>query len=75
MNYILIYVSIIFLYFLFYKNYDIINIIQMYKSKSTIVNVLIKAGLGNRLMSFAGIIVPSIIFKSKPFCIFVHTNI
>lgn len=64
MNYFIIYGSIIFLFFVFYKNNDILNIIQMYKSKNTIVNVLIKGGLGNRLMSFAGIIVLSIIFKS-----------
>lgn len=75
MKYSIIYVSIIFLFFVFYKNNDILNIIQMYKSKNTIVNVLTKGGLGNRLMSFAGIIVLSIIFKSKPFRIFLYTNI
>lgn len=45
------------------------NLIKMYKNKNCSVYVSIGAGLGNRLMSFVGIIVISIYLESKPFCI------
>lgn len=48
-----------------------LDLIKMYKSTNTSVNVILGSGLGNRLMSFAGIIILSIYFKSKPFCILV----
>lgn len=51
-----------------YNNY-FLNLIQMYKQSTYSVNVVIQGGLGNRLMSFAGIIVLSIYYKSKPFSI------
>lgn len=47
----------------------IINI-YMKSSKSISVNMI--AGLGNRIMSFAGIIILSIYFESKPLSIFVY---
>lgn len=45
------------------------NLIKMYNNKNFSVYVSIGAGLGNRLMSFVGIIVISIYLESKPFCI------
>lgn len=50
------------------NNYHIsINrLIRMYKSSIDCVSVFIIAGLGNRLMSAANIIVLSIFYKSKP---------
>lgn len=53
-----------------YRILDITNIINnIYTKTSNVVNIKMLAGLGNRLMSFAGIIILSIIFKSKPFSI------
>lgn len=65
--YITITISILLV--IFYYNYNILYIIDMYKKTKTSVSVLTAGGLGNRLMSFAGIIVLSIYYKSKPLCI------
>lgn len=60
---------------LFTNKNGILKLVKMYKNSKSSVSVLVRGGLGNRLMSFAGIIVMSIYFKSKPFCIFCNFNI
>lgn len=57
---------------LLHHNSNILNIIKMYGRTNRIINVLIKGGLGNRLMSFSSIIILSIYFKSKPYCIILY---
>lgn len=73
MNYInLLFIIIIILRKIRYYSIDgIQELIRMYKSTNTYnyVAVNINAGLGNRLMSLAGLIVLSIFYKSKPICI------
>lgn len=57
------------LFLLLYKNTSINrikNLIGMYKKSINSVNVIIRGGLGNRLMSCAGIIVLSIFYELKP---------
>lgn len=46
------------------------KLIIMYKRATNYVCVYINAGLGNRLMSLASIIVLSIIYNSKPMSIY-----
>lgn len=55
------------------SNISIASIInRIYCKTNKIVYVNIRAGLGNRLMSFAGIIILSIYFKAKPISILVY---
>lgn len=57
------------------SNLGIFQIIgKIYYTTKNIVNVKVKGGLGNRLMSFAGIILLSIFFKSKPISIFKYIS-
>lgn len=48
------------------------DIINIYRKSVRSISVNMIAGLGNRLMSFAGIIILSIYFESKPLSISVH---
>lgn len=57
----------------YFSNIGIISIINtIYSKTNKSVYVNIRAGLGNRLMSFAGVIILSIYFKAKPISIFVY---
>lgn len=66
------YIIYLFISLLLLYQTNILNIFNMYKSTNRIIFVVTKGGLGNRLMSFAGIIVLSIYFKSKPYCIIIN---
>lgn len=71
MNKIIILFNILIFIFI-YKYFTNINtkrLIEMYKRSYSSVNVIIQAGLGNRLMSFAGIIILSIYYELKPISI------
>lgn len=72
MKYFIIFIIYNTLLILLYYSNSILNIINMYKNINKSVFVLIEGGLGNRLMSFAGTIVLSIYFQSKPFCIMIN---
>lgn len=60
---------IIFLFNIYFLNISNIKLINMYKKSIYSVNVVNAGGLGNRLMSFTGIIILSIYYEVKPLCI------
>lgn len=74
MNIIIIVFIILHLIFLhkYLINLTVKNLIEMYKKATCSVNIIIREGLGNRLMSFAGIIMLSIYYEYKPFCIIIN---
>lgn len=61
--------SFFFLYILFYSIYPNLNLKTMYKNAKSSIYINMREGLGNRLMSYAGIIALSILYKSKPYSI------
>lgn len=62
-------ILLLYLFYIYFLNINNIKLINMYKKSIYSVNVVIAGGLGNRLMSFAGIIILSIYYEVKPICI------
>lgn len=62
-------IFILSLYYLHNTKYFIYKIINMYRKSNYFVDVRMRGGLGNRIMSFAGIIILSMIYECKPLSI------
>lgn len=65
--FLFIYIIFIVIYLLKNNYIDASKLIKMYMKSKTEVYVVAAGGLGNRLLSFIGIILISVYFKSKPF--------
>lgn len=63
------YSFIVFITILLINNNSYIDLIKMFKKTLFSASVNTAGGLGNRLLSFAGIILLSIFYDAKPFCI------